>query len=95
MDRTKKLSGIDFSGIKAEQVQKLVEGLYKRYPGEKRDFQLGQTEDRRQADRRENDKVVLLDTRASRSRRQSAGRRHHDEGENHDNKHKVGIDFYI
>lgn len=93
MSRAKIFSSIDFSNIKPEQVRHLVEGLYKNYPGEKRDFQLGLTEDRRQADRRQGDKFVLLDTRASRSRRQSSGRRNHDE--NHNNKHKVGIDFYI
>lgn len=93
MSQAKPFKVIDFNSIKPEQVRQLVESLYKDYPGEKRDFQLGQTEDRRQADRRQDEKVVLLDTRDSRSRRQSSGRRDHDENLN--NKHKVGIDLYI
>lgn len=93
MSRAKTFNAIDFSNIKPEQVRHLVEGLYKNYQGEKRDFQFGLIADRRQADRRQDNKFVLLDTRASRSRRQSSGRRNHDE--NHDNQHKVGIDFYI
>lgn len=93
MDKTKTFKAIDFSSIKPGHVRQLVEGLYNNYPAEKRDFQFGLSTDRRQLDRRLEDKFVLLDTRDSRSRRQSACRRQHDE--NQDNQHKVGIDFYI
>jgi len=93
MSKATTYSRIDFSSINPEQVQRLVTDLYGSYLGEKRDFQFGLTAERRQLDRRQQNETVLLDTRTPRSRRQSSGRRQHED--NHDNKHKVGIDYYI
>ncbi len=93
MHKTNKFNGIDFSSINPEQIHRLVKNLYGGYQNEKRGFQFDLTADRRQTDRRQTNKSVLLDTRASRCRRQSSGRRQRDE--NHNNKHKVGIDYYV
>lgn len=92
MAKSKRYTAIDFSNIKPEQVERMLNDLYQSVQAEQRGTCFGQSTDRRQAERRCQDQVVLLDTRGSQSRRQSSGRRLRDE--NHDNKHKVGIDYY-
>lgn len=92
MSKARLYTAIDFTGIKPEQVRHMVKDLYGVHPNEKREPCPGQGEDRRRSDRRHGHRAVLLDTRTSQSRRQSAGRRRHDE--NLDNKHKVGVDYY-
>lgn len=93
MSKATTYSQIDFSNINPEQVRRLVTDLYESYRDEKRDFQFGLTAERRQLDRRQLNKAILLDTRTHRSRRQSSGRRQRED--NSGNKHKVGIDYYV
>jgi len=93
MSKTFTYKGVNFGKINPEQVRQLVTDLYESYQLEKRGFQFGITNDRRDTERRQDEKYVLLDTRATRCRRQSSGRRQRDE--NQDNKHKVGIDYYV
>ncbi len=92
MSKARVYSRIDFTNIKPEQVQRLVKELYLDQQNEQREPCFAQTADRRRSDRRRQRQNVLLDTRASQSRRQSSGRRSRDE--NPDNNHKVGIDYY-
>ncbi len=93
MSKTNKFSDIDFSGVNPEYVQRLITSLYGTYTDEKRDTQLSLITDRRQTERRQTNKSILLDTRTSHHRRHSSGRRHHDA--KHRINHKVGIDYYI
>lgn len=93
MSNKNSLKGIDFSKVNPRQIHRLVKDLYKNHPDDKRDCLADLIAGRRQVDRRTMGKKVLLDTRTSRSRRQSSGRRQRDEIE--DNQHKVGIDYYV
>ena len=93
MKKTRIYTGIDFTNIKPEQVQRLVKDLYRTGENDKRDGVFGQAEDRRQAERRQKAQKVMLDTRDTQSRRQSAGRRQRDN--NPDNQHRVGIDYFV
>lgn len=93
MTKSRRFAAFDFTALKPEQVQHILKDLYATGQGEHRDSGFGQMTDRRQVERRQENRAVLLDTRSTQSRRRSAGRRRHDE--NQDNKHKVGIDYYI
>ena len=93
MSKHKILKAVDFSQLDSDHVRRLLKELYDDGKGEKREFQFGKTEDRRQKDRRQQDLAVPLDTRSSSSRRKSTGRRVQDE---HDESHyRVGIDYYV
>ena len=92
MKKTRLYTGIDFTDIKPDQVQRMVKDLYSLGEDNKRDMIFGKAEDRRRSDRRQKEEKVILDTRDKQSRRQSSGRRQRDE--NPDNQHKVGVDYY-
>lgn len=92
MKKTRIHTGINFTDIKPDHVQRMVKDLYSTGEDEKRDLVFGQAEDRRQGDRRQKNQQVILDTRSSQSRRQASGRRQRDDNEG--NKNKLGIDDY-
>ena len=92
MKKTRLYTGINFTDIKPDQVQRMVKDLYSAGKEDKRDIVFGKAEDRRQCDRRQKEEKVMLDTRDKQSRRQSSGRRQRDD--NPDNQHKVGVDYY-
>lgn len=92
MKKARLYTSLDFTELKPEQIQRMIKDLYESGEDEKREPVFGQGEDRRQAERRQENKVVMLDTRAKQSRRQSAGRRQQDSDPQ--NRHKVGIDYY-
>ena len=82
----------DLTKVDTRYVSRLLDDLYRSHEERRARIQACPPEERRGEDRRKKNKVVFLDTRCKRSRRQQDGRRWQDS--NKDNKHKRGIDYY-
>ena len=85
------ISRPDLTRVDTDYAARLLDDLYRNHE-ERRELDSCLKDERRGEDRRKESKIVFLDTRSNRSRRQLGGRRWKDA--NDKNKHKRGIDYY-